>query len=111
LGLKYAEPLSGRNQISLLDWLESQRIFIQEAVQGAPRDTFELPGQLASESLDPRIEPQPEPDAEIEFEEVEEIPALRATRAQSQEQDSRARTEASRAERLELFQQNGFDAL
>jgi hypothetical protein len=35
----------------------------------------------------------------------------RGTSPPSQEQEASARTEASRAERLDLFERNGFDAL
>jgi hypothetical protein len=50
-----AEPAHGANRLSILDWLATQREFIQKAAGEAPRDKLELPdGQLDFRSKEDR---------------------------------------------------------
>jgi hypothetical protein len=106
-------PVDGASGRATLDWLRSQRIFIEQAAQEAPRDTFELPpGQLGSQPEDPHIEPEPASVETLEFSEIdlEETP-VQQHGSRAQEDAVRARAEQNREERLHFFQQNGYDAL
>jgi len=103
-------PLGSANRLSTLDWLQTQRAFIQKEVAQAPCDTLELPSghSDASSREDLGLDNYKESNPEMEF---AEIPTRSQSAGVLPHEDVLSQAEQSRAERRRLFEEAGFDAL
>jgi hypothetical protein len=103
-------PSGSANRLSTLDWLQTQRAFIQKEVAQAPCDTLELPSghSDASSREDLGLDNYKESNPEMEF---AEIPTRSQSAGVLPHEDVLSQAEQSRAERRRLFEEARFDAL
>jgi hypothetical protein len=115
LGLKLSELVVDASPRSAMDWLATQREFIQKVVAQAPSDTLDLPSrQLDARSVENlQIDPCELDEPDIEF--CDPAPAGQRqgsqSRASATNENVLSQAEQSRAERRRRFEQWGFDAL